>query len=237
MTLMTFDPDHAELPRARLLHTHRGHILGLRVLGKTYLVLPSVACGDEERADDAERLTRAVYEQTGLFVLVGEGYMGEVDGNRVYAETTIIGGALRPVAGFFHPSEWRNSPDCDRVTRWTREKSHAPLTWEKVSLYPHEVGPGDRYTFPITGTRYERTLDDERVSFQFESYGESAALGRDDAFGEDAGAEPEEEGRGKRRRKVVERDAQLGYVWGQPHRLDARIIVYRLGGDYRGPST
>lgn len=265
MSVLTFDPDVTEPPRVRLIHTHRGHVLGVRVPGKSYLVLPSATRGRQGALPgnslDAVRyslrflcrLSASVLEQTGLTVypwsdnglafpeFIGDHQdaMFEPDGSMVFKGVNVLGGELRPNAGFFHPSEWKNSPDWERVQRFVGEENPLPLAYEQVALYPHEVSPGDRHTFPIVGTRYERSIDGEEcVVFQYESAGENVALGRDDAYGEDGATEAEEgDGRGRRRRKVVERDSRLGYVWGQPHKLNARIIVFRLGGDFRGPST
>lgn len=262
MTLMTFDSEPASpAPRIRLLHTHRGHILGVRVPGKPYPVLPSAPLvwwrGMPHNSAEAARislralrgLTSAITEQTGLFFypaddvgtwaypeFFGDGQddLFEPDGSMLYrGGLTLAGGVLRPQAGFFHPSEWRSSIDAERVRCLSSDVE--PLKYEQVSLYPHEVSPGDRYLFPIVGTRYERTIDgDEGVSFCYESYAE-VALGRDDSFASDDAADDESEGRPKR--GVVERDPRLGRVWGSPHKLNARLLVQRLGGDFRGPST
>lgn len=229
MTLMTFDSEPATpAPRIRLLHTHRGHILGVRVPGKPYPVLPSAAPSGLH--SDVNCLARATFEQTGLVVQIAAGgsYMD------VFGGSVILGGVLRPSAGFFHPSEFATSPDRDFIGGM--DYVVPPLTFEQVSLYPHEVSPGDRYLFPIVGTRYERTIDgDEGVSFCYESYAE-VALGRDDSFASDDAADDESEGLPKKR-GVVERDPRLGHMWGSPHKLNARLLVQRLGGDFRGPST
>ena len=235
MSIMSFDPEPAiPAPRVRLLHTHRGHILGLRVPGKPYLVLPSAPIHDSVNDLIALLLEREVY-QTGLFV---DAQWSKPDGRHgfVVTKTHILGGTLRPNAGFFHPREWAGSPDADHLGALLTSDP-APLALEQVRVYPHEVVPGDVYNFPIVSTRYERNAHgEESVTFQYENYS-GAALGKDDAFGEDGEEAPEQEGAGGRRRKVTERNTALGCAWGSPHDLRAQILVYRLGGDYRGEST
>lgn len=231
MTFM-FDPEPATpAPRVRLLHTHRGHILGLRVPGKPYLVLPSAPCEPTEQDSDAVTLAAAVFASTGLVVSISSGYYGS-PGTRLHDEATIVGGTLRPSAGFFHPREWAGSPDADHLGALLTSDPPS-LALEQVRVYPHEVVPGDLYNFPIVGTRYERSAQgDETVTFQYENYS-GAALGKDDAFGEDGEEAPEQEGTGGRRRKVQEKNTTLGRSWGAPHALTVQLLVYRLGGDYR----
>lgn len=236
MTFM-FDPEPTTpAPRVRLLHTHRGHILGLRVPGKPYLVLPSapIIAGV---TDPISAMARAVFQQTGLVMDVG-GWVGNPDlSSDLRCENeTILGGTLRPNAGFFHPREWEGSPDTEHIGSLGIADPDE-FTLEQVRVYPHEVVPGDIYNFPIVSTRYERNAHgEESVTFQYENYS-GAALGKDDAFGEDGEEAPEEDGRGGRKRKVTERNTALGRAWGSPHDLRAQILVYRLGGDYRGEST
>lgn len=234
MSIMSFDPEPAiPAPRVRLLHTHRGHILGLRVPGKPYLVLPSAPMRADEDPMDAT-LTRDVYTQAGVVVSL-RGWV-QKQGDYICSTESILGGTLRPNAGFFHPREWAGSPDADHLGALLTSDP-APLALEQVRVYPHEVVPGDVYNFPIVSTRYERNAHgEESVTFQYENYS-GAALGKDDAFGEDGEEAPEQEGAGGRRRKVTERNTALGCAWGSPHDLRAQILVYRLGGDYRGEST
>ena len=237
MSIMSFDPEPATpAPRVRLLHTHRGHILGLRVPGKPYLVLPSapiIAGG----TDPIDALTREVFMLSGLVVRVHGSRLHDVKSVDILCGTAdIIGGTLLPNAGFFHPREWTCSPDFEWVEHII-DTDPPPLTLEQVRVYPHEVVPGDIYNFPIVAVRYERNAHgEESVTFQYENYS-GAALGKDDAFGEDGEEAPEQEGAGGRRRKVTERNTALGCAWGSPHDLKAQILVYRLGGDYRGEST
>ena len=237
---MSFDPEPATpAPRLRLLHTHRGHTLGLRVAGKPYLVLPSCPAENTPQGRGPENLARAVLKQTGLHVLVSPEYCSTtVNDHRSCLDSVILGGVLRMGAGFFPPSMWLGSPDADVIAEWAMSGSTVvPFTNEQIRVYPHEVVPGDIYNFPIVGTRYERNAHgEESVTFQYENYS-GAALGRDDAFGEDGEEAPEQEGAGGRRRKVTERNPSLGCAWGSPHDLRAQILVYRLGGDYRGEST
>lgn len=236
MSIMSFDPEPAiPAPRVRLLHTHRGHILGLRVPGKPYLVLPSAPCEPTEQDSDTVTLAAAVHASTGLVVSICPGYYGS-PGTRLHDEATIMGGTMRPNAGFFHPREWEGSPDTDHIGSLGIADPDE-FTLEQVRMYPHEVVPGDIYNFPIMSTRYERNAHgEESVTFQYENYS-GAALGKDDAFGEDGEEAPEREGAGGRRRKATERNTALGCAWGSPHDLRAQILVYRLGGDYRGEST
>ena len=232
MNVMIFDSEPATpAPRIRLLHTHRGHILGVRVPGKPYPVLPSAPMpGNIHTVVDC--ITRAIFEQTGLVVCVAEeGVYSDASGF-LFGAAVVLGGALRPAAGFFHPSEFATSPDIDFIKDIIGlQDDLEPLKYEQVSLYPHEVSPGDLYLFPIVGTRYERTIDgDEGVSFCYENIAEGT-LGRDDEH------DDEEDADNRRPRKVVERDTRLGRVWYAPHKLNVRLIVHRLGGDFRGPST
>lgn len=236
MTFM-FDPEPTTpAPRVRLLHTHRGHILGLRVPGKPYLVLPSAAITEGARAGDPlDRLAAEAFTRAGLVVNTLE-WSAAASGDFLCYNAEIIGGTLRPNAGFFHPREWAGSPDADHLGALLTSDP-APLALEQVRVYPHEVVPGDIYNFPIVSTRYERNAHgEESVTFQYENYS-GAALGKDDAFGEDGEEAPEEDGRGGRKRKMTERNTTLGCAWGSPHDLRAQILVYRLGGDYRGEST
>ena len=237
MSIMSFDPEPAiPAPRVRLLHTHRGHILGLRVTGKPYLVLPSTPFSEDHTF--SYDIAQAVHAAAGLVVHTFDGHGARYTGNGyLYAKRhVIVGGTLRPNAGFFHPREWAGSPDADHLGALLTSDP-APLALEQVRVYPHEVVPGDVYNFPIVSTRYERTAHgEESVTFQYENYS-GAALGKDDAFGEDGEEAPEQEGAGGRRRKVTERNTALGCAWGSPHDLRAQILVYRLGGDYRGEST
>lgn len=245
MTVMSFDPEPATpAPRLRLIHTHRGHILGLRVPGKPYLVLPSCPAESSEQGSDPEDLARAVLTQTGLSVAVEPEYYGargpDSPRDRTHIESIILGGVLRSAAGFFAASMWRDSPDADLIAQFVGGEGGAvaPLTYEQIRVYPHEVMPGDIYNFPITGTRFERTSDgEETVTFRYESYAD-AGLGRDDAYGADGVEEEDGKTETKRNTKATkERETRLGHTWGQPHDLRAQILVHRLGGDFRGRST
>ena len=246
MYVMTFDPDPVvPAPRLRLIHTHRGHILGLRVPGKPYLVLPSAPAESSEQGSDPEDLARAVLTQTGLAVVIEPEYYGpyapDYPLDRTHIEAVILGGVLRSGAGFFHPEMWRDSPDADLIARFVVGVVGTPvepLTYEVTRLYPHEVMPGDIYNFPITGTRFERTSDgEETVTFRYESYAD-AGLGRDDAYGVDGVEEDSDKPEAKRGKKQAkERETRLGHTWGQPHDLRVQILVHRLGGDFRGRST
>jgi hypothetical protein len=218
-----------------LLHIHRGHVLGLRVQGKPYLVLPSAPVDDDAGDSLTVLIARAVYSQTGL-VIDAFGWRHDNKWGYVVPDTQILGGTLRPNAGFFHPREWQGSPDADYLGALLTTDP-APLAYEQVRVYPHEVVPGDIYNFPIIAVRYDRNAHgEETATFQYENYS-GATLGRDDAFGEDGEEAPEQEGAGGRRRKVQEKNTALGCAWGAPHDLRAQILVYRLGGDYRGEST